>query len=129
MRSKEASSDTSAEGLRLPAAGLGTTPHRSEAAASPPTPAHELQKLGGGPEYREGPAAFPGCCGHRRAPLGSGGGEGGPLPGQVPAGERGVGSGSRSWRWAGAPRSVPSGLGIISFRRGANPIGPGPSAS
>lgn len=65
MRGKEASSDTSAEGLRLPAAGLGTTPHRSEAAASPPTPTHELQKLrGGGLAYREGPAAFPGCCGH-----------------------------------------------------------------
>lgn len=64
MKGKEASSDTSAEGLWLPAAGLGTTPHRSKAAASPPTPTYELQKLGGCPAYREGPAAFLGCCGH-----------------------------------------------------------------
>lgn len=90
MRSKEASSDTSAEGLRLPAAGLGTTPQRCEAAASPPTPdTHELRDLGGGPANRGGPAAFPGRCGHRWAPAE------GKVPLARPSARRGTGGGQR----------------------------------
>lgn len=83
MRGKEASSDRSAEGLRLPGAGMGTPPLRSRrfpadirarAAKTRRWPRRLPRGLRGGGE------------GTGRAPFAFSGGEGGRLPGEVPGG-------------------------------------------
>lgn len=103
MRGKEASSDTSAEELRLPGAGLGTPPLRSRR-----FPAGTRARAA---KPRRRPRRFPRVL---RVPLGFGGREGGRSPGEV-LGAGGTGSGSRSRRRAGAPGLAQTGLGLISF--------------